>query len=44
MRMGWVGHVACMEAKRNTCRVLVGKLEERYHLEDQIEGQYENGF
>jgi hypothetical protein len=32
-RMGWVGHMACMEAKRNAYKVLVGKLEGRYHLE-----------
>jgi hypothetical protein len=24
-RMIWTGHVARMEAKRNTCRILVGK-------------------
>jgi hypothetical protein len=25
----WVGHVACMGERRNTCGVLVGKLRER---------------
>jgi len=25
--MIWVGHVACMEKKRNTYRILVGKSE-----------------
>jgi hypothetical protein len=23
--MRWVGHVACMEEKRNACRILVGR-------------------
>jgi hypothetical protein len=26
-RMGWAGHIARMGAKRNACRILVGKVE-----------------
>jgi hypothetical protein len=32
--MRWVGHVACMREKINTCRVLMGNQKERCHLED----------
>jgi hypothetical protein len=32
-RMRWTGHVACMGEKRGAYRVLVGKPEERGHLE-----------
>jgi hypothetical protein len=28
-RMRWAGHVTCMEEKRNICRILVGKSEEK---------------
>jgi hypothetical protein len=28
-RMKWAGHVACMWAKRNACRVLMGKPERK---------------
>jgi hypothetical protein len=34
-RMRWAGHVARMGAKRNACRILVGKPEEGDHWEDQ---------
>jgi hypothetical protein len=30
-RMRLARHVACIGAKRNVCRVLVGKTEERYY-------------
>jgi hypothetical protein len=30
-RMRWAGHVACMGAKRNAYRILVGKQKERNH-------------
>jgi hypothetical protein len=30
-RMRWAWHVARMRAKRNACRILVGKPEERDH-------------
>jgi hypothetical protein len=30
-RMRWARHVACMVAKRNAYRILVGKPEERDH-------------
>ena len=33
-RMRWVGHVACMGEKKNTCRVLVGKPYGKDHFED----------
>jgi len=33
-RMRWAGHVACMGERRGVYRVLVGKPEERDHLED----------
>jgi len=33
-RMGWAGHIAGMGERRDVYRVLVGKHEERYHLED----------
>jgi hypothetical protein len=33
-RMRWAGHVAHMEDRRGTYRVLVGRLRERGHLED----------
>jgi len=32
--MKWTGHVACMGERRGVYRVLVGKSEERDHLED----------
>jgi hypothetical protein len=42
-RMRWAGHVACMEAMKNTQRVFLGKPEEkrlhrmpRYKWEDDI--------
>jgi hypothetical protein len=35
MRMRWAGHVARMGEVRKVYRVLVGKLEGKYHLEDQ---------
>jgi hypothetical protein len=31
-RISWAGHVACLEEKRNACRVLVGKPEEKRPL------------
>jgi hypothetical protein len=34
-RMRWAGHVARMGEGRNVYRVLVGKPEEKSHLEDQ---------
>jgi hypothetical protein len=34
-RMRWAGHVACMGEGRNVYRVLVGKPEGKYQLEDQ---------
>ena len=34
-RMRWVGHVARMGERNDMYRVLVGKLRERGHLEDQ---------
>jgi hypothetical protein len=43
-RMRWAGHVACMQAKRNACKSLVGKPEGkrplrrlRHRWEDNIE-------
>jgi hypothetical protein len=33
-KMRWAGHTAHMEDKRNACRILVGKLEEKDHRED----------
>jgi hypothetical protein len=33
-RLTWAGHVARMVERRCGCRVLVGKPEERSHLED----------
>jgi hypothetical protein len=33
-RLRWTGHVARMEDRRDAYRVLVGKPEERNHLED----------
>jgi len=32
--MRWAGHVACMGERRGIYRVLVGKPEEKDHLED----------
>jgi hypothetical protein len=32
-RMGWVGHVACMEVIRNAYKILVGKPEGGDHSE-----------
>jgi hypothetical protein len=32
MRIGWAGHVARMEERRNTCRILVGKPERKRSL------------
>jgi hypothetical protein len=37
-RMRWAGHVARMGARRNAYRILVGKLDERDHWEDQDAG------
>jgi hypothetical protein len=34
-RMRWAGHVARMGEERNVYRVLVGKLEGKYHLKDR---------
>jgi hypothetical protein len=31
-KMGWAGHVARMKARRNACRILVGKPEGRRPL------------
>jgi hypothetical protein len=33
-RMRWAGHVASIGERRGSCRVLVGDLNERDHLED----------
>jgi hypothetical protein len=33
-RMRWAGHVARVEERRGACRILVGNLRERDHLED----------
>jgi hypothetical protein len=33
--MGWAGHVARMEEKRNAYRILVGKPEGKRRLENQ---------
>jgi len=33
-RKRWVGKLACVEDKRSTLRVLVGRPEEKKHLED----------
>ena len=35
-RMVWVGHVARMGERRDVSRVLVGRPEERDHLEDPV--------
>jgi hypothetical protein len=32
--MRWRGHVEHMGGKRTVCRVLMGKLKERHHVED----------
>jgi hypothetical protein len=32
--MRWMGHVACMREMRNVYTILVGKPEEKNHLED----------
>jgi len=32
--MRWAGHVACMDERRVTYRVMMGNLRERDHLED----------
>jgi hypothetical protein len=37
-RMRWAGCVARMREKRNACRILVGKQEEKRPLEDQDVG------
>jgi hypothetical protein len=38
--MNWVGHVACMEEMRNSCKILIGNLKERNLLEDlHIDGR-----
>jgi hypothetical protein len=34
-RMGWAGHVARIGEGRNVYRVLAGKPEGKYHMEDQ---------
>jgi hypothetical protein len=34
-RMRWTGHMARMREERNVYKVLMGKPEERHHLEDQ---------
>jgi hypothetical protein len=45
-RIRWAGHVSCMGEKRNACRILVGKPEEKRPLgrprrrwEDNIENE-----
>jgi hypothetical protein len=37
-RMGWTGYVARMGEKRNACRILVAKPEERDQMKDQDVG------
>jgi hypothetical protein len=32
--MRWAGNVSCMMEMRNAYNILVGKPEEKYHLED----------
>jgi hypothetical protein len=38
-RMRWAGHVARMKAKRNACRILVGKPQEKKSLERPRRGE-----
>jgi len=33
-RIRWAGHVACMGERKSVCRVLLGNLRERDHLEE----------
>jgi hypothetical protein len=34
-RMRWAGHVAHTGERKGVCRILVGKMKERDHLEDR---------